>query len=1729
MVMPAGALTDLMGNPMLGYNGTFDLDFGTLPLPASLLPLEPRGSLIYGASVPGSISSESDTDSFTLQLDAGQTVAVLANPDGSLIPTLELFDAGGVSIGSASAAAAGEVAALPAVPVTSTGVYTVTIGGMLNSAGAYSATVMLNAVWEDESLGGPLNDTIASSQPLDTSFIPLSAGADRAAVVGSTDGFDIDSASVTTYTSPDTRLRIPDQGTVTSSLTVSDSYPIADLNVLLNISHSFDADLDVTLIAPDGTRVALFNDVGGSGDNFVDTLLDDQAPTDIASASAPFTGTFRPQGQLAVFNGNDVNGVWTLEVTDDSWSNRGKLENWSIQVTDAQERADYYAFDLDTGESVTLALTATEGGNTRLAIEDVTGVTLDNGTSGPANFHAVVDDFVAPAQGTYYARVTGDAAVAYSLVATRGAVFDAEPNNDSVSAQNIDGRQAVLGAVARPDPVFVTPGSGGLDGPLDLAFGPDGNLYVTGFYNGTVHGNGDVIHRYDGVTGDFLNVFAHSQPYGEGLVFGPDGDLYFSNGNGAVVRYDGATGAAVQTYSWHAPRGLAFGPDGYLYVASIWDNVGRFNVDTGELIDEFIPTGSGGLNFAWDLVFGADSTDDGVPELLVSSTRSGEILRYDGATGAYIDQFVPAGSGGLSRPMGLLIGPDENGDGIGELYVAAGNVLRYDGATGAFIDEFVAVGEGGLDEADAITFGPDGSIYATGNNGVLRFRTPQRDLYQITLSEGDVYDVATATPLGGLNSLDPMVRVYDSSGTLITSDDNSAADGRNAQLTIAAPPGQAGTYYVEILPADQAGAQEGGEYILDVVPLVAPGPVLFIDNVSALEGDSGQTTLGFNVSLSMPADVTVNYTVEDGAATAVDGDYVAMPSGVLTFTADGPTNQMIEITVNGDATVEPHETVIVSLANASGATIANSDRATGTILNDDTAISVNDVTVFEGDDGTVDAVFTVVLSEVSGKAVGVDFAAADGTATTADNDYQPVSGSLVFQPGETSQIVSVPVVGDTKPELDESFLLDLSKPAYETDGVTIADGQGTGTITDRELGVPIAPSPGLLSWWTGDGNANDLTGSNHGSLNGGATFSSGYVDAAFRFDGVDDYLSAPTASLPVGNADRTIELWVNADSWPASGEAFLAGYGNFGSNNATYQLGTTGDRVYFSPWGSLISGPSLVPGQWYHVAVTNVGNSVTLYVDGVVVANGSFNINTPSGTSFYAGRIPGSLGDTRRLVGEIDEISVYDRALSGDEIRAIYRAGAGGKIKGPGISVTPTSGLTTSEDGAMASFSVVLNTMPSDNVSVSIASSDTSEGTVSVSDLTFTPNNWNMPQAVAITGVDDFLQDGDVPYTIVIGAATGAAEYAGLDSPDISVSNLDNENSANFFASVDVPKSIVDPHPKRGLRPATSQLVVASSGIVVGLVDVDVTIDHASMSDLSATLMSPAGTVANLAFVDGNWELLDGATFQGQSLDGTWALTVSDTVRNGLTGTLLAWSMAVTPASPLLADRNARVSGLPEVTLTAQEAQRVAAVAIQLWAVPGHVLPDADVNIRVADLPPGQLGLAWGHTVTLDVNASGLGWHVGLAAPMTDRVDLLTVVSHEIGHLLGYEHSDTANELMAATLPPGTRRLPLSAPTVMNELAGTLAASRIPVPGQRLDEVRDEYVDPPLDIWVRERQASADSNWRFLPAVSDELVDRPRRAREALWEQFFKTIAEKETDLLDDAVLDLLARATRTF
>jgi uncharacterized membrane protein len=242
-----------------------------------------------------------------------------------------------------------------------------------------------------------------------------------------------------------------------------------------------------------------------------------------------------------------------------------------------------------------------------------------------------------------------------------------------------------------------------------------------------------------------------------------------------------------------------------------------------------------------------------------------------------------------------------------------------------------------------------------------------------------------------------------------------------------------------------------GTATCDIGAVEAQRQLTIVESISFAEGTGGTNTAVFTVTLTPASNqaVTVAYATEDGTATAPE-DYAAT-SGTLTF-QPGETVKTIGVPIVTDSDIEPDETFYVNLSNPSGAVILIG-RATATILNDDSLpnLSISDVSVTEGDSGTVNAVFDVTLSLPSSDVVTVEYITVDGTGengATAPDDYIAISGTLTFQPGETGKQITVQVRGDMIDEGEsEQFFVDLLNPVNGE----LGKARGTGTIVDNDV------------------------------------------------------------------------------------------------------------------------------------------------------------------------------------------------------------------------------------------------------------------------------------------------------------------------------------------------------------------------------------------------------------------------------------------------------------------------------------------------------------------------------------------------------------------------------------------------------------------------------------------------------------------------------------------------------
>jgi subtilisin-like proprotein convertase family protein len=250
-------------------------------------------------------------------------------------------------------------------------------------SGTETRTVMIDGI----SGSGTLGITVAAGTASDT------AG-NSALGAGPSMTFDASPNTVLTYVNSSVSLAIADGSftQTTIDVPVGGVEVMSDVNVVLDIDHPNVADLDIALRSPQGTQIELFTDVGGAGNHFRNTTLDDEAGTAITAGSAPFAGRFQPEGVLSGFDGQTSVGTWTLLMTDDSSGNAGTLNRWSLDLQG------------DTPPSV-LSITRANGNPINAASVDFT-VTFSESVTGVGTA-----DFDLSTSGVSGANITGVAGV----------------------------------------------------------------------------------------------------------------------------------------------------------------------------------------------------------------------------------------------------------------------------------------------------------------------------------------------------------------------------------------------------------------------------------------------------------------------------------------------------------------------------------------------------------------------------------------------------------------------------------------------------------------------------------------------------------------------------------------------------------------------------------------------------------------------------------------------------------------------------------------------------------------------------------------------------------------------------------------------------------------------------------------------------------------------------------------------------------------------------------------------------------------------------------------------------------------------------------------------------------------------------------------------------------------------------------------------------------------------
>ena len=442
---------------------------------------------------------------------------------------------------------------------------------------------------------------------------------------------------------------ITDNGTTDFDLVVSGfTGSIADLNVGLDITHTYDSDLEVSLISPEGTSIVLFSRVGQSGDDFTGTVLDDDdedAPS-IINGAAPFTGTFKPDGDLTAFNGENANGTWKLRIVDMEQDDVGAVNRWSLTI------------DNGTGASGELSTRTDESGAYALTVGAGTHVVR---TVLPANrtltapavgFHSVTlatADSTATADFGSYRPAYGGAGLLDPSFDTDGILTFNEAgvtsDGHAVAVQE-DGKILVGGWIANTtgttDRKFYLARLN-LDGTRDTGFGGGTGSVVTDVSAGddeirdiAIQEDGKivVVGRSNGNFGDF--AFARYNADGTlDTSFSVDGIMTVDMNPGAGLG-DVATGVAIQSDGKIVATGTATGAGSPNFATT------RLNAD-GTLDTGF---GTGG-RAVLDPLNGVDVASD------VMIDRDGKIV--------VIGAAVPTAAGGGSYRRWTILRYDTDG------------------------------------------------------------------------------------------------------------------------------------------------------------------------------------------------------------------------------------------------------------------------------------------------------------------------------------------------------------------------------------------------------------------------------------------------------------------------------------------------------------------------------------------------------------------------------------------------------------------------------------------------------------------------------------------------------------------------------------------------------------------------------------------------------------------------------------------------------------------------------------------------------------------------------------------------------------------------------------------------------------------------------------------------------------------------------------------------------------
>lgn len=934
----------------------FQVDATTASFPVPLILVDPEGSLIYRGSATGLFNFPSDTDSFTIDLDAGQTLSLgLLVNSPSIVGRIEVYSPDSVLLGSAVSPSAGGIAAIQTLPVSTAGTYTISLTS-LSGSGTYYLALYVNTLLGpppaatglpaegDLTVTSPynvrfnrgansLNHAVGDLQVFGAMISPYGTGTTATATQGETI-YALNFSPSQLFPSEYNKV-IPFDGTLTGAWSINamrgeESVTVMTTAILNPQLLPFVENLQVIGSGPAPTVSWTLPDFTGFD---VDALrvrvYDDVTNTMVFRSSTLATTTTEytipeplllPGGRYVfAVDIDDFEGGWvenrSRTHTQTPYVTAWDMNSSAISLGSVATRLAatgtmrggqaLYSFSLAEAQSATLVLTDTNYSGFSLTLEDATGTVIAIGATGARNLDESISNFLAPVTGTYYARITGPDNQAYTLVVTRNSDFDLELGDQPVNAQDITLTKTVLGGLGGGATGFI---GGGATGSTSLGV----TLYDATGYRWDIQGNGNISDgtsdAYDGGmhhTGFPGFASAQTEEGGREIVIGP------------------ATIGGVQvTRKIYIPGDQSFarfleivynpGVSSVNYTVPIYTNLGS----DGD--EPFVMTSSGDSTVTtldnWLITDDSPSGSSG-GDPVVTHVVAGQDGRIRPAT-------FTKGSGEVNYSYNLTLAPGETKIIMHFASQAPNQATALARASQLANLELNALS--GMSQAE--------------RSAVVNFPGMDFDQYLFAATTGNNLVITTSTPGDGagepVNNLDPRLVLYRPDGTVAMINDNGGADGRNARIEFTAD--QTGRYRIEVVSVSASP----GAYVLSVVGATGADQPFLVTGSSISDGQilmvqPASVDIDFSDSLLLTSVQAGDLSVNGNQALAV----TVIDHNTLRFNITGlvTTEGAYTLSIPGGSLLDLQGTSNVAFTrgfiyDATLPTVANSSVSEGQIL-----------------------------------------------------------------------------------------------------------------------------------------------------------------------------------------------------------------------------------------------------------------------------------------------------------------------------------------------------------------------------------------------------------------------------------------------------------------------------------------------------------------------------------------------------------------------------------------------------------------------------------------------------------------------------------------------------------------------------------------------------------------------------------------------------------------------------